>query len=192
MNWPEQYKIIGDSLVCKLQMHESNVIELLNKDPRKQVRKPDCYAGVVTEVGSRCKLAKVGDKITYSRWEYSQSEIDDERTALREVDLVVVNGHCVNGYCAVKLYEPFKKSEDLIKIESQHTVARNFWGQIIDVDLSKKVPDTQDLKEGNIILFQYMDSYQYRVGQHTLIFKLVPDVVLLTLEEVKEKELVSA
>lgn len=182
MNWPSSYKIIGDGLIANiaLPVEEAGIIQL-NRDPRKFDRKADCYEGVVTEVGAQCKLCKPGDKIVFTRWVYSQSDVDDERIALREVDLVVVNNRCVNNFVAVKIYEPPKKT-DLIVPETRE-VKRNFWGQVIDMDVNSKTPpDTLEVKEGDIILFQRMEDYQYRVGVHTVVFRNDYDVIIAKME----------
>lgn len=191
MNWPEKYRLIGDNLICKIQkFEEPQGITLLNRDPRKQDRLPDCYAGVVTEVGERCKLVKVGDEITFTRWQYSQSDVDDDRISLRECDLVIVNGGCVNGYIAVKLYAPFEKTEKLIQVDGRREAPKNYWGQIINVDHSSKNLETKNLNVNDIILFQRMDEYQYRIGKHTLVFKNDYDVVIAQMEEARELSVV--
>lgn len=185
MNWPENYKIINDTLVADISIKEnetdSNII-LLNKDPRKQRSLPDCYAGDVLEIGTRCKLVKVGDKVTFTRWQYSQSDLDEKRIALREVDLVIVNDRCVNGYIAVKLYEPWKKEEKIIQVKKHYEQPKNYWGQVIDIDRSMKNTDTDEVVDGDIILFQHLDDYQFRIGNHTMVFKNLPSVVILKLE----------
>lgn len=183
MNWPEEYHLIGDSLIANIALpgEISGVINL-NKDPRKQEILPDCYEGTVLEVGAGCKLVKVGDKIVFTRWKYSQSDVDDNRICLREVDLVIVNEKCVNGYVAVHLYKPFKKVEQLT-LPGRPQRLNYAWGKIIDIDYSIKIKDTEHLREGDIILFQRMDDFQYFIGQHTMVFKNIPDVILVVLEE---------
>jgi len=183
MNWPSEYKLVGDSLIVDIALPEEAAgLKILNRDPRKFEIKPDCYLGEVKEVGSQCKLARVGDKVVFTRWIYSQSDVDDARICLREVDLVTVNDKCVNGFCAVQVYDPFQKTNELIQVGSRERPKWS-WGKIVDIDPYSKNPDTKELREGQIILFQRMDDYQYWAGKHTLVFKNIPDVPLLILEE---------
>lgn len=188
MNWPENYQLVGDSLIVDIGLPEEvSGLSLVNRDPRKTDMKPDCYVGDVKEVGARCKLVKVGDKVVFSRWQYSQSDLDDSRICIREVDLVIVNERCVNGFIAVKLYNPFQKTEQLIQVEGRRNTPRYFWGQIIDIDRNTKNTETKDLKTDDIILFQHMDDYQYYVGRHTMVFKNLYDVPLLVLTSLEQK-----
>lgn len=183
MNWPEKYQLINDSLIVDISLPEENDsgIILLKKNTRND--RPDCYVGKVTETGSQCKLVKVGDSVVFTRWEYSQSDVDENRICLREVDLVIVNDKCVNNYTAVKLYAPKKKME-LITPEVRRERPKNFWGQIIDMDRTDRTPkDAFDLTKGDIVLFQYMEDYQYRVGEHTMVFRNDYDVVIAKMED---------
>lgn len=157
-------------------------LKIIVRDPVNSERKPDCYEGTVREVSLDCIKVKIGDNVVFTRWEYSQWHMAEGRLTVRETDLVVVNGRCVNEHIAVKLHEPFKRNEELILVETRKAPEKNFWGQVIDADLSSKNKDTKDLKEGDIILFQYMSDYQYRVGKHTVVFKDIPDVVIAKME----------
>ena len=71
-------------------------------------------------------------------------------------------------------------------MEGRRAPPRNYWGQIIDIDhFTSKNFDTKDLRVDDIINFQYMEEYQYRVGSHTMVFKNLPDVIQLKIEEDK-------
>ena len=184
MNWPEKYSLVGDSLIANIAFPENtgSGLSVLERDPRKSLQRPDCYIGDVTEVGSRCRFVKPGDKIVFTRWIYSQSDVDDERICLREVDLVIVNERCVNGFIAVQVYEPFKKDMGLVVVEGRMSLPKNYWGKVVDIDYTSRNKETKDLKTGDIILFQRMEDYQYRVGEHTLVFKDIFDVVIAIME----------
>jgi co-chaperonin GroES (HSP10) len=183
MNWPEKYRLVGDSLIANIALPENTPsgLSILERDPRRQAQKPDCFIGDVTETGSQCKLVRKGDRVVFTRWMYSQSDVDDERICLREVDLVIVNEKCVNGYIAVQVYEPFKKT-DLVLIENEREIPKNYWGRIVDKDPYSKNKETTSLNKGDIILFQHMEDYQYRVGKHMIVFKDFKDVVIAKME----------
>ena len=184
MNWPNNYRLVSDALIADISLPEEIAgLTSLRRDPRKDEIKPDCYQGKVLETGGQCRWVKPGDAIVFTRWQYSQSDVDEARICLREVDLVVVNNQCVNGFIAVKLYEPFKKTE-LIAMPKRER-PKNYWGQVISLSKDSKNVETKDLKEGDIIFFQAMDDYQYRVGAYTLVFKDIPDVVVLKMEEAR-------
>jgi hypothetical protein len=185
MNWPESYKLIGDSLIADISLPgEASGLVSIERDPRKKKKLPDCYEGVVKEVGAQCKLASPGDKIVFARWIYSQSNVDDALICLREVDLVVVNNECVNGFVAVKVFNPFKRVTELTLVDKGYEVPKNFYGQIVSIDQSNnKNVETQHLKENDIICFQRMEEYQYQIGQHTMVFKNIRDSILFQLEE---------
>jgi co-chaperonin GroES (HSP10) len=191
LNWPENYKLISDALIADIQLppEDENGIILLNRDPRKQEVLPDCYTGKVLEVGTQCKLVKVGDEIVFQRWQYSQSDLDDTRVCLREIDLVVVNEKCVNGYAACQVFDPFAKTHQLT-FPGRRERPRYYYGKVIDIDPYSKNPDTKDVKAGDIVLFQHMDQEQFWVGKHTKVFKNIYDVILMVLEPALEEALV--
>lgn len=209
---PYGFNLFGDTCVINISLSDSKTgVLLVSNDPRKQDVKPDCYVGTVEAIGPACKLVKPGDKVVVERWEYSQHDIDDERIWCREIDILILDGgKCAPGVVAMHTFD-FKKGDVIIPDTVYKNPSRYYFGKVISSGYQcdpKKVEHVCEceycvvgkkcwlglcdhVKEGDFIWVMYMDSYQYRLGDHTFIFRWQPDIIRIKGElEVDETKII--
>jgi len=195
---PYGFSLFGDTLVVRLVLERETPSGLINinPSPMKQKQKPDAYVCTVEEVGPGCKLVKVGDRVVIERWEYSQHSIDDDLVWCKEVDVLILEGEKPAPGVVVMHTLDFKKENGIIDPEVITYRPNHHFGKIISSGwqcdkklfgyVDKDCPDFCDhVKEGEYLWIERSSSYQYRLGEHTLIFKRQPGMIVMRGEEKK-------
>lgn len=184
---PVDFQIDGDHVICNIALPENTPVGLsvVVRDPRKAEYKPDAYVGVVEDVGPDCTLVAVGDKIVFERWEYSQHNIDEQRILIREVDILILNEEKpAPGIVAIQVLDEEIKT-DLIVPDTASAPALKYWFGRVSATGSDQV------EVGQFLWANKMDSYQYRIAKHTIVFRDMDDVIMMLGDLVPEEELVN-
>ena len=189
---PEGLTLNADWLIVKIALSkEVGGLVMLNTDPRKQRRKPDAYVGEVIETGPRCIYVKVGDRVVFQRWEFSQFDLNEEDIMIRELDLLTINDRCAPEYMAVQVYDPFRTTQVILSDEVKHSMddSKTLFGKVISIGVQTKNEETKEIQEGDFIWFNKFD-YQFRIGSgNTIVIRNDNDVVLMRGVSVKTPEL---
>jgi hypothetical protein len=138
---------------------------LLERDPRKQRKKPDAYTGIVEEVAPGCVFVSPGDKIFFQRWEYTQENIDDERLIASEDELIVLQGERpAPGIIIIKLEDELPETELALPDTLRPKSRPSYNGQVI-CHSNHGMGELEGLAApGKWLIFQKSDSYQWRYG----------------------------
>jgi co-chaperonin GroES (HSP10) len=179
----KNFRLNTDWIIVNIELPENvGGLKVINRDPRKQARKPDAYVGDVVECGPRCKYVKVGDKVVFQRWQYSQFDVDDAHIALREVDLLTINQQCAPNYIAVQIYDPFRTTKVILPDEVKHSMDQSkvLFGKVISVGQEQKNKETADVREEDFIWFYRMTDDQFRIGNNTVVIRNDYDVILMS------------
>lgn len=182
---PSDFRLDGDHLIVNIVLPENSPAGLfvVNRDPRKADYKPDAYVGVVEAVGPDCGLVAVGDKIVFERWQYSQHDADEERIMIREVDVLILRDEKpAPGIIAIQVLDEEIKSTVIVPDTVQPTPSKYWFGRVT-------ATGSDEVKVGQFVWANKMDSYQYRLAKHTVVFRAMDDVVLMTADLVSEEEM---
>lgn len=169
-----RFDLVGDHFVANISLPENHPggLSVVERDPRKQDEKPDCYVGIVEAVGPDCRFLKVGDKVVFERWEYTQLDMDEERLIAREIDLVVMPDEkpAPNAVAFQILDDRQAKYKELILPEMALA------GLDVGYHFGKVTGSgCVDMSEGDFVWVMKMDSNQFRVGRHTVVCRLMSD-----------------
>lgn len=155
-------------------------LSVVNRDPRKQDYKPDAYVGVVEEIGPDCTLVKIGDQVVVERWEYSQFDIDEERLLVREIDILILQeSEPAPGIVVMQIELDEIKTSLIVPDTYQPESYKHYFGKIV-------ASADPDVEVGKFAWVVKMDSYQYRIGNHTLVFRSMPDTIVMQGVEIKQ------
>jgi len=146
----------------------------VNRDPRRQKRKPDAYVGVVEEAAPGCLFVKSGDRIVFRRWEYEQMDVDDERLIADEEDLIVLNGEePAPGIIIMQLIEEPMKTSLVLPDTLRPAKRPMFKGEVICHSLYRMGPELKNIiKNGIVLYFQRSDSDQWHYGNGRIAVKM--------------------
>lgn len=148
-------------------------LSVVNRDPRKQDFKPDAYVGVVESIGPSCESVKVGDRVVVERWEYSQHDIDEERLLVREIDVLILSGGVPASGTVVLQMEPDVVNTSLVVPDTYRPESLlHYFGKV-------SASADSDVEVDTFLWVSKSDSYQYRIGQHTLVFRVTPEIIVM-------------
>lgn len=183
---PEGFQLDGDFLIVNIALPENlGGLAVVNRDPRKAQSKPDVYVGVVGSIGPECELVEVGDKIVFERWEYSQHDVDEERVLIREVDVLILkNEQPAPGIVAMQILDEDVKTDLVVPDTVAIPILKYWFGRVV-------ATGSNAVEIGQFVWARKMDSYQYRRAQHTVIFKVMDDVIMMIADFIPEKELLN-
>lgn len=172
-----RFGLVGDNFIANISLPENHPGGLVSveRDPRKQDAKPDCYVGIVEAVGPRCRFLSVGDKVVFERWEYTQLDVDDHRLIAREIDLVVMPDQKPSpGTVAIQVIDSLRAQyKELVLPEfTVEEEEKYHFGRVSDSAV-------HGINSGQFLWIMKMNSNQYRVGQHTVICRLMEDEAFL-------------
>lgn len=189
----KDFRLCADWLIIDISLPENmGGLTVVERDPRKAKYKPAAYVGTVVEEGPQCKHVVRGDKVVFQRWEYSQFDVDEAHIAIREVDLLTVNNECAPRYIAMQVYDPLADTKLILDpeiIRELHSREKFYFGKIISLGPDRENKDSEELKEGDLIWVHKMDDYQFKIGQHTLVFRDDYDIVMMKGEPVTVPQL---
>lgn len=172
-------KLVTDHFLLNVALPEYSSPGIVNliRDPRKLDMKPDAYVGVVEETSDSCKLVKVGDKVVVERWEYGQWDYDEERIIAREVDLLVLEGEQpAPGVTAIQVLETTKKTDLVLPQNVRPEETKYHFGKVTAVSLKSNELDGKPSFDVGDFIYVMKSDYQYRLGQHTVVFRIRKDV----------------
>ena len=175
-------KLAGKHLIVNIALPEndpSTGLTLLYRDPRKQRRKPDAFIGIVEDVGPGCALVKSGDKIVVERWDYGQSDLDDERLIVKERDVLVLGSNePAPGVIAVLLEDQKPKVQLTLPDRIKPWECRYFFGKLLAPDVFY-LPDDEVIKENDYVWIMKLDHDQFMLGENCLVMRVTdPDAVV--------------
>lgn len=182
----KEVKLTGHHFLINIAVPEntSNGLFVLEKDPRKFKRKPDCYVGVVEEVGSDCFLVKPGDKIVFRRWEWEQYNVDDERLIAEETDLLVLASEVpAPGVIIVRTISDAPKTSLFVPQNIRQEKKPSIRGEVVaHSEYSLGELKGIDIK-GKVIHFQRSDTNQWTYGNGLMAIKVCSYFEILAIEE---------
>lgn len=162
---------------------------LVNRDPRKQRKKPDVYVGVVEETGPECFLVKPGDKISFKRWEWQQMDVDDERIVAREKDLVVLAGDIpAPGMIVVKLDSQAPKAAIALPDTIRPPSLPMLRGEVIAFSPWSLGHMKDIVKIGQTLYFQKSRDDQWRYPDGRMVLKVSPYFEICAISEMEETD----
>lgn len=182
---PNDFQLDGDHLIVNIALPENLPAGLVavNRDPRKAEYKPDAYVGIVEHIGPDCTLVAVGDKVVFERWEYSQHDIDEERIMIRQVDVLVLKGEQpAPGIIAIQVLDTDVKTDLVVPDTIQEAPSKYWFGRVT-------ATGSESVEVGQLVWAMKMDSYQYRLAKHTVVFRAMEDVVMMVGDIIPEEEL---
>lgn len=185
---PSNFQLDGDYLIVNLALPENSPggLAVVERDPRKAEYKPDAYVGIVEQVGPDCTLVEVGDKIVFERWEYSQHDIDEERILIREVDILILKDEKpAPGIIAIQVLDEEIKSDIIVPDTARAPESKYWFGRV-------SATGSGQAEVGQFVWARKMDSYQYRLAKHTVVFRAMDDVLLMLGDIIPEKEISNA
>lgn len=167
-------ELTGDHFLLNIFLSEHSSPGIINliRDPRKLDIQPDTYTGTIEEVSKECKLVKVGDVVVIERWQYGQWDYDDQRIVAREVDLLILKEEkAAPGVTAIQIVEA--KKTDLVLPDGVRSLEESkfYFGRVQSTALdSVELDGAPSLGEGDFVFIQ-KGEYQYRRGEHTVVFR---------------------
>lgn len=167
--------LTGRHFLVNIALEENSPggIFMINRDPRKQPRKPDVYVGVVEEVGPDCFLVKPGDKVSFKRWEWQQYDIDDERLVAREKDLVILGGEIpAPGMIVVKLIEPKVKTSLALPDTMRRPSTPTLKGEVLALSPWSLGYMKGKVEVGQVLIFQKSRDDQWRYPDGRMVLKV--------------------
>jgi len=185
------FRLYGDHFICNIALDENLPGGLINvnRDPRKQRRKPDTYVARVERVSPACKLVKPGDRIVIERFDWLQYDLDSERLIAREVDIVILgNDNPAPGIAVISEIVEIEKVRSKLyvpddSIDSERREKNHIHGEVIHSAVD-------DLKVGNLAWMYKSDQDQWRLGKSRIIFRFSTEMVFMIGEKFTATKLV--
>lgn len=172
MFWLDGYpltSLAGDHFLADIALssHSKAGIILPERDPRRQKKKPDAYAGKILDVSPWCERVKKDDLVVFERWDWQQEDARNERIIARERDLIIVNEKPCSDYIIFQLEDLSYIRPTLSQLIPQ-TMEKSKPAALAGVVISSSV---DGYNEGERYIFQYMDSYQFHYGDGRVAFR---------------------
>lgn len=163
--------------------HPSGIV-LLNRDPRKQRKKPDAYVGSVEEVAPGCLLVKPGDKIVFQRWEWGQYNVDDERLIADETDLIMLDDTTpAPGIIVVDPVRPKAKVDIVLPSSVGEPKTAALKGRVLAFSKYRLGELAGEIGIGDILYFQKSDTYQWRYSDGRMAIKVCNYFEIMAIEK---------
>lgn len=159
-------------------------VAIIQRDPRKDRLKADCYVGVVEEVGTQCTLVKPGMRIVFERWEWQQMNVDDERLIAREKDVMIIGENTpAPGIMILELMDVGTPKTNIVLPQTLRPEEKPYYhGKVVATSANQYYGLV-----GEEIFVEKYDSGQFRDGQGRLIFRTDRVAfVLMRVERTKE------
>lgn len=182
LNYLEGYKLSGPNFKASIALPDNHPsgIKLFNNDPRSGKKRPDAYAGIVMDTGSRCGLVKIGDNVVFERWDWKQVDLPDAMIVARERELLIINEQPVNN-CVVFQIEDldFKTTKLIIPHTYEKPPKASLFGKVLASSYS-------GVSIGERYVFEKLDENQYFYGDGRMAFRIQGDWNLLATYELEE------
>lgn len=170
-------QLVGTKCVINISSEpQRSNLTVLSTDPRKWRIKPDAYTGVVEEVGPECDVIQPGDRVVVERWQYKQTDIDDERIFADESQVLVYQKKnkdgtfgeetCMVGVVVMRLISQLPKTQltlpdDVLQRQKKKTFLH--MGRITN-------SGSKTVKVGEIAWVERRERHQYLTGDGRLMF----------------------
>lgn len=161
-------RLIGRRFLINIALPEKTTdgLTVLNRDPRKAYKKPAVYSGTVESASEDCLLVAPGDLVIVERWEYQQSDVDDQRMTALEKHLIAINGMLMPNFLVIEVEDDSKPRSSLYLPDPKFSTRRAYYhGKL----LASTAPDRFGLVGEDVYVESY-DSGQYLDG-NKLYFK---------------------
>jgi len=182
----KEIKLVGRHFLARISLPENFDSGLLNvqRDPRKQKRRPAAYAGEVEEVGSGCFLVKPGDKIVFRRWDWGQFDADDERIVAEEDDLLIMNDEIpAPGVIVMNLLDQTLKTDLALPQNLRLPKLPSLKGEVIAFSPYRMGELKGLVEKGKMLIFQRSDTNQWSYGDGRIAIKVCSYFEILAIEE---------
>lgn len=170
-------QLVGTKCVINISAEpQRSKLTMVSRDPRQWRIKPDAYTGVVEEVGPECEIIQPGDRVVLERWQYKQTDIDDERIFADESQVLVYQKKrpdgtfgeetCMIGVVVMRLISQLPKTQltlpdDVIQRQKKKTFLHV--GRVTNTG-------SKTVKVGQLAWVERRERHQYLTQDGRLMF----------------------